>query len=100
MLVKRRDHRTRFNCYVSNPRLRPGPKPRDLVRLDTKITPTLDHGLDEVVIATGVSKASIVRLAIARLLAEQGVLASDHPDLIDPTPSTGPGLASQRKDTP
>lgn len=73
-------------------------QPSNWVVLETTITPDLDHGLDEVVIATGVSKASIVRLAIGRLLAERGVLAADHPDLIASTPTRGPGLATQRKD--
>ncbi len=70
-----------------------------LVRMDTKITPELNNALNELVLATGVSKASLVRAALAQYLTARGVLPPDHPDLIEPTLTRGPGLASQRKDT-
>ena len=40
-----------------------------------------------------------VRAALAHYLAARGVLPPDHPDLIEPTPTRGPGLASQRKES-
>jgi len=82
---------------MSITRNRHGSQPRDLVRLDTKITPELDHAMNELVIAAGVSKASLVRAALAQYLAARGVLPPDHPDLIEPTPTRGPGLAIQKE---
>ena len=61
--------------------------------MDTKITPELNNALNELVLATGVSKASLVRAALAQYLTARGVLPPDHPDLIEPTPTRGPGLA-------
>ena len=83
---------------MSNPRQRPGPKPGDLVRLDTKITRSLDGALDELVTVTGIAKASLVRLALAQYLAAQGALPPEHPDLIALVPTSGPGLSIHRKD--
>lgn len=79
---------------------RPGRKPGDLVRLDAKITAELDRALNELVLATGVAKASLVRAALAQYLAAHGALPPGHPELVTLAPTAGPGLASQRKDTP
>lgn len=82
---------------MSIPRYSRGAPPRDLVRLDTKITPEIDRAMNELVIVAGVSKASLVRAALAQYLAARGVLPPDHPDLIEPTPTRGPGLAIQKE---
>jgi hypothetical protein len=79
--------------------VRPGRKPGDLVRLDAKITADLDRALNELVLATGVAKASLVRAALAQYLAGHGALAPGHAELVTLAPTAGPGLASQRKDT-
>lgn len=82
---------------MNNPQPRRGAKPQGLVRLDTKITADQNSGLDELVTVTGVSKASLVRRAIADLLSGSA-LAPVAAEEISPTPIRGPGLASQRKD--
>ena len=83
---------------ISN--VRRGPVPGEWVALRTTVTPEFDHALRDLVVVTGVSKASLVRAALAEYLAARGVLPPDRPDLIEPKPTRGPGLASQRKDTP
>lgn len=79
--------------------VRRGPVPGEWIPLRTTVTPELDHALRDLVVVTGVSKASLVRAALAHYLAARGVLPPDHPDLIEPTPTRGPGLASQRKES-
>jgi len=65
--------------------------------LETSITPELDAALNELVLTTGVSKASVVRTALAQYLATQSVLPPESPALIEPTPTRGPGLAIQKE---
>jgi hypothetical protein len=86
-------------AIATDPHVRPGPTPGDLVRLDTKITRPLEAALNELVTVTGQSKASLVRRAIATLLADADALPPEYADLIDPTPTSGPGLSIHRKDT-
>lgn len=75
-----------------------GPKPRDWVALETLITPELNSMLDKVVRSTGISKAALVRDALARYGEALGYLPEGTADLIAPTRTSGPGLASDRKD--
>lgn len=93
---ERGDHNTGDNCFMSNSRTR-GPVPGQWVELKTAITPELDSGLDELLLVTGQSKASLVRQALAQFLAKRGVLPPDHPSQIEPTPTRG-SRAATRKD--
>jgi hypothetical protein len=81
---------------VSNPQRKRGAVPGDLVRIDTNITPELDSGLDELVLVTGQSKASLIRQALAQFLASRGVLPPNHPQQIEPTPTRGPRVTTRK----
>lgn len=66
------------------------------VELRTYISPAINSALDQLVQLTGVSKASLVRQALATMLAAQDVLPPAVALSVRPTPSSG-RLASQKK---
>jgi hypothetical protein len=80
----------------SQPR-KPGPKPRALMDMKVSITPELNTMLDRIVTSTGISKAALVRDALARYGETLGYLPEGSADLIAPTLTSGPGLASANR---
>ena len=77
---------------------KPGPKSLGFVELRTMITPELNAMLDRVVRSTGIAKAALVRDALARYGESLDFLPPGSAELIPPTRTSGPGLASDRKD--
>ncbi|MGV8881136.1 MAG: hypothetical protein ACOH19_03200 [Rhodoglobus sp.] len=73
------------------------PQITDLVPLQTSIHRQQDAALDALVVVTGVSKASLVRRALAELLAANGALPPETADQITPTRSTGQLASTKRK---
>ena len=68
------------------------------VRLDVMITPELNATLDQIVRATGIAKATLVRDALARYGESLGYLPEGTANSLTPTRTSGPGLAADRKE--
>lgn len=71
-----------------------GPKPAGLVELTTTITPELDRALNRMVAVSGLSRSTVVRVALAQQFANVGVLpAADMDALVRmPAPTTRNGV--------
>lgn len=66
--------------------------------LRTTIPAEIDRALAQVVELSGVSKASIVRQALAAHLAAMGVVHPSIAETLQPSRTGGPGLAFHRKE--
>lgn len=66
-----------------------GPRPQSWVALRTSVTPEIDRAITEIVQATGVSKASVVRRLLARGLADHGAISPEVTASLPPTPTAG-----------
>ena len=75
-----------------------GPKPLGLVDIAVSVTPDQNVMLDQLVHSTGISKAALVRTALAHFGESIGYLPEGSAELITPTRTSGPGLASDRKE--
>jgi hypothetical protein len=78
-------------------RAKPGPKPRPWVDIKVAITPELDQMLNQLVVSSGISKAALVRDALARWGESLGYLAAGSADHITPTLTGGLGVAPLRR---
>lgn len=54
-----------------------GPKPKGYIPLHTSVPPEIDNALDAFVEATGVAKASLVRVALANELVRLNLLPAE-----------------------
>jgi hypothetical protein len=72
--------------------------PQGFVDLKIAVPPELNSMLDQIVLATGISKSSLVRDALTRYGEDLGFLPSGSADLVTATRTRGPGPASNRKE--
>lgn len=74
-----------------------GPEPQQWVDLRTTVTPEIDRAITEIVQATGVSKASVVRRLLASGLAEHGAISPEASAALPATPTAGRLSAVRQK---
>ncbi len=69
-------------------------------RIDLTLPQELDRALNELVVASGIAKASIIRTALAEYLAEHGALPREAARAIPLVPTHGPGLSTHKQKGP
>lgn len=72
-----------------------GPKPLGLVDIAVSVTPDQNDMLDQLVRSTGISKAALVRTALAHFGETIGFLPEGSAALTPSTRTSGPGIRSK-----
>jgi hypothetical protein len=85
---------------LTNPHVEALPrKAARLIGLRTSITVDQNAMLDQIVRSTGISKAALVRDALAQYGEALGFMPEGTAATLTPTKTGGPGLASDRKES-
>lgn len=77
---------------------KPGSRSLGLRDITVAVTPDQNEMLDSLVRSTGISKAALVRTALAHFGESIGYMPEGTAASIIPTRTGGPGLASDRKE--